>query len=111
MHVRRNDMVELMIGESRGTRGRILRAMPRENRVVVEGVNLMWKHVRPGPQYQSGGRVEREAPIDASNVMLLCQDRDCQRYDKPVRTRVLVNPDGTKARVCVKCGKPIVTPQ
>jgi len=111
LHVRRNDRVQVTAGTSAGHAGRVVRAMPEENRVVVEGANLRWKHVRPSQQNQRGGRVQREAPIDASNVMLLCQNRECARHDRPVRTRVSVGPDGVKARVCVRCGKPIITPE
>jgi len=111
LHVRRDDLVEVIAGDYKGTRGRVLKAMPREGKVVVEGVNMVWKHVRRSMRNPRGGRTEQEAPIDASNVMLLCQNRDCPRYDKPVRVRVGRNPDGTKSRLCVKCGKAIVAAQ
>ena len=108
LHVRSNDMVEVITGEYKGVRGRVLRAMPGDGRVVVKGVNVVWKHVRPDRENPQGGRIEREAPIDASNVMLLCQNRECQRHDQPVRTRTGVAEDGSKQRVCVKCEHPIV---
>ena len=110
-HIRRNDQVEVMAGESKGSRGRVLRVMPGENKVVVEGVNLVWKHLKPSRERPRGGRVEREAPIAVSNVMLLCQNRACERHDRPVRTRMVVNSDRTKDRVCVRCRRPIVTQQ
>lgn len=108
LHVRSDDRVEVIAGEYKGVRGRLLRAMPKEGRVVVEGVNIVLKHVRPDRENPQGGRIEREAPIDASNVMLLCQNRECDKHDQPVRTRKKVEPDGSKDRVCVKCGHPIV---
>ena len=111
LHVRRNDQVEVIAGESKGSRGRVLRVMSRENKVVVEGANLVWKHLKPSRERARGGRVEREAPIDVSNVVLLCQNRACERHDRSVRTRIVVNADRTKDRVCVKCGRPIVTQQ
>jgi large subunit ribosomal protein L24 len=107
LHVRRNDMVEVITGNDRGQRARVLSAMPREGKVLVEGVNLVWKHVRPSRQHQRGGRIEKEAPMDASNVMLLCQNRECEKHDRPVRTRSAAAQDGTKQRVCVKCGHAI----
>jgi large subunit ribosomal protein L24 len=107
LHVRRNDMVEVITGEYKGVRGQILRAMPKEGRVLVEDVNLVWKHVKPSRDNPQGGRSRREAPINASNVMLLCQNRECEKHDQPVRTRTKVEPDGSKDRVCVKCGHPI----
>lgn len=108
LKVRRNDMVEVVTGDSRGTRGRVLRTIPDKGRVVVEGVNIVWKHMRPGLK-QRGGRVEREAPIHVSNVMLLCQNKECPRHDKPVRVRIVRNADGTKNRACIKCGAAIVS--
>ena len=111
LHVRRNDIVEVITGEDRGRRGRILRVIPQEGKLVVEGINMVWKHVRPGRQHPRGGRIEREASIQASNVMLVCQNRDCERHDRPVRTRKTVSDDGTKQRVCVKCGQPVQTQQ
>ena len=112
LHIRRNDTVEIIAGAQRGSRGRVLRALPQKGKIVVERVNVVWKHVRPHPQrHPRGGRIEREMPIDASNAMLLCQNRECERHDRPVRTRTLVGADGVKRRVCVKCNKPIITPQ
>ncbi len=84
--------------------------MPPEGKVIVEGANLVWKHVKPSREHPRGGRIQREAPITASNVMLLCENRECARYDRPVRTRKVVDPDGTKVRACVRCGKLIATP-
>ncbi len=109
LKVRRGDMVEVVVGDYKGKRGRVLRAIPSERRVVVEGVNMIWKHVRRSPRQPRGGRIEREAPIQVSNVMLLCQNRECPRHDKPVRVRIVRNPDGTKSRACVKCSAAIVS--
>ncbi len=107
LHVRRGDMVEAVAGNQRGMRGRVLRALPQQGRVLVEGLNMAWKHIRRSREHPSGGRIQREAPIDASNVMLICQNRDCARYDRPVRTRTAMREDGNKLRVCVKCGHEI----
>lgn len=107
LHVRRGDTVEVIAGNARGARGRVLRAMPQEGRVVVEGINMVWKHMRPTQQNPSGGRMQLEAPIHASNVMLICPNRECERYDRPVRTRARRTEDGNKMRVCVKCGAEI----
>ena len=112
LHIRSNDTVQIVAGAGRGSRGRVLRALPGKGKILVEGVNVVWKHVRPDPRrHPRGGRDEREMPIDASNAMLLCQNRECERHDRPVRTRTLVDDDGKKHRVCVKCSKPIITPQ
>ncbi len=103
VHVRRGDTVEVVSGAGRGARGRIIRVLPQKNKVVVEGVNMVWKHLKPNRQNPRGGRLEMEAPIDASNVMLVCQNRECARFDRPVRSRTRVNDDGTKVRCCSKC--------
>lgn len=111
LHVRRNDTVEIITGADKGRRGRVLATMPDRGRIVVEGANMVWKHVKPSQQRQRGGRIEIEAPLDVSNVMLLCQNRDCQSYDKPVRTRMAVDDKNVKQRVCAKCGEPIAAQQ
>ena len=107
LHVRRGDMVEVTVGNARGVRGRILRAMPSKGKVIIEGVNLRWKHLQRTRGQQSGGRIEIEAPIDASNVMLLCPNRECEKHDKPVRIRTIVADDGRRQRACAKCGAEI----
>ncbi|MCD6415174.1 MAG: 50S ribosomal protein L24 [Planctomycetes bacterium] len=109
LQVRRGDTVEVISGNARGARGRILRAMPRARKVVVEGVNLRWKHMRATRQGQQGGRVSIEAPMDASNVMLICPNGECERANRPVRTRSAVTDEGRKIRVCAKCGAEIPT--
>jgi len=104
LHVRSDDIVEVITGVYEGLRGRVLRSLPREGKVVVEGVNVRYKHVKRNQRNQQGGRIEMEAPIDASNVMLVCQNRECEKFDQPVRVRKQVQEDGTKVRACVKCG-------
>jgi len=107
LHVRRGDTVEVISGAARGQRGRVIRAMPDKGKVVVEGVNMVWKHLKRSQQRPRGGRVEMESPLDASNVMLVCPNRECRRFDKPVRTRTVLREDGTKMRTCAKCGAEI----
>lgn len=109
--IRRDDTVEITTGVYAGARGRVLRTFPRDGKVVVEGVNVKWKHVRRSQRYPRGGRIEIEAPIDASNVMLICPNRECERFDRPVRIRNEVREDGTKARRCVRCGAEIPRPE
>jgi large subunit ribosomal protein L24 len=104
LHVRRGDTVEITAGSSRGARGRILRTIPREGRVVVEGANMVWKHVKRSRENPQGGRIQVEAPLSASNVMLICVNRNCDKFDRPVRTRSMVREDGTKSRACARCG-------
>ena len=96
--------MEVIAGNFRGSRGRILKAMPKERKVVVEGVNMVWKHLRPAAGRPSGGRIQVEAPLDASNVSLLCPNRDCPKHDQPVRTRNVPGNDGSRQRACARCG-------
>ena len=111
LQVRRGDTVQVTCGSARGLRGRVLRAVPEKGRIVIEGVNLVWKHMRPSREHPAGGRIQVEAALDASNVMLICPNRECARYDKPVRAKSAVRGDGRKVRACAKCGAEIPTPE
>ena len=71
MHVRKGDQVVVLSGEQRGERGKILKVFPKRNRVIVEGINFIKRHTKPSQQYPQGGIIEREAPIHASNVMII----------------------------------------
>ena len=102
MSIKKGDKVEVLSGKDRGKQGVVLRAMPKEGKVVVEGVAIVKKAVKPNPQNQQGGIVSQEAAIDASNVNLVCPAGG-------KRTRVgheAGELDGkkTKLRVCKKCG-------
>jgi large subunit ribosomal protein L24 len=104
MRIRRDDVVEVVSGNDRGARGRVLRAIPKDRRVVVESVNIRKKHqsaVQAGRGQVQAGIIQFEAPIDVSNVMLICPNCD-------ERTRVgLRREDGVVIRVCKKCGEDI----
>lgn len=69
VHIRKNDMVEVICGDHRGARGKVLRIDPKGGQVVVEGVNMVFRHVRPTRRNPQGGRVQKEAPIHISNVL------------------------------------------
>jgi large subunit ribosomal protein L24 len=98
-HVRRNDTVKVLAGKSKGRTGRVLRVYPAEGRAIVEGVNFVRKHTRANPQKNvQGGILEREAPIDASNLMVVCSE--CGR---PTRVGHTIQDDGKKVRVCRRC--------
>ena len=68
-HIRKNDVVEVISGDHRGARGKILRVNPKRGQVVVEGVNMVYRHVRPTRRNPQGGRVQKEAPLHISNVL------------------------------------------
>ena len=97
--VRKNDNVLVTTGKDRGKRGRVLKVLPEKNRVVVEGLNVIKRHTKPNPQRQiKGGVVEREAPMHASNVQIVCPE--CGKATR-VGRRILG--DGRKVRICRKC--------
>jgi len=101
VHVRRGDRVRVMRGNFRGQEGTVLRVLTKENRVVVEGVNQRIRHQRPSPSNEEGGRITFEAPIHASNVMLVDPSSN-----EP--TRVRRKGEGRdKERVSVRSGNPI----
>ena len=97
--IRRNDNVVVITGKDRGKRGRVLKVVPSTNRLVVEGVNFIKRHTKPNPQRQvKGGVVEREAPLHASNVQIVCPE-----CSKPTRLGRKILADGRKVRICRKC--------
>nr|WP_251106823.1 50S ribosomal protein L24 [Alloacidobacterium dinghuense] len=99
MNIQRNDQVEVIAGTDKGKRGRVLRVVPDENRILVEHVRMIKKNVRPNPQRNiKGGIAEQEAPIHLSNVALVCPS--CG----PTRVGHKFEGD-TKVRVCKKCGQ------
>lgn len=99
MHIRADDIVEVISGNSRGERGKVLKIYPKEGKVVVEGVNRVYKHMRRSQKNPQGGRLSKEMPIDVSNVMLI----DPQT-DKPTRVGVRTASDGTRERYAKRSG-------
>ena len=102
VHVRSGDTVVVISGKDRGKRGKVLRVVPKLGRVVVEGVNVAKKHVRPNQKVLQGGIIDQENPVAASNVMLIC--RSCH---EPARTGTAVLEDGRRVRRCTRCGETI----
>lgn len=102
LHVRRGDTVLVLTGKDRGKRGKVLRALPDRGRVIVEGVNVVKRHQKPTRQVMQGGIIEKEAPIHASNVMLVCP-----RCGSPTRVGRRRREDGRGVRVCKRCGEDI----
>jgi len=99
--IKKDDTVEVIAGEDRGRRGTVLRVLPKEQRVVVSKVNMITKHqraVRAGRSQVQAGRIQYEAPIHLSNVMLVCPH--CKAA---TRVGFEVTEDGSKVRVCLKC--------
>ncbi len=99
MLIRSGDLVEVRTGNARGTRAKVLAVQPTKGRLVVEGVNRVYRHVKRSQKNQQGGRLSKEMPIDASNVLLVCT-----ACSKPTRLGVKVAADGGRSRVCRACG-------
>jgi large subunit ribosomal protein L24 len=104
MHVHKDDIVEVITGDDAGgaqarKTGRVLRTLPDKGKVVVEGINKVYKHLKPSRQNPQGGRLSKEMPIDVSNVLLYCAT--CRRG---VRIGRRYADDGAKERYCKKCG-------
>ena len=100
-HITKGDKVRVIRGEARGKEGNVLKVLPKKNRVVVDGVNIIKKHKR-ATQQAEGGIIEYPAPIHLSNVMLLDP-----KSGEPTRIRRRVNKDGSMERLAVKSGQPI----
>jgi large subunit ribosomal protein L24 len=98
MKIRKNDTVLVTAGKDRGKRGKVRFAYPKKNRVIVEGINFIKKHSRARGQVRQAGIIDLEAPIDVSNVMLLCQ-----KCNRPTRVGFTSLEDGRKVRICRKC--------
>ncbi len=99
--IKREDFVVVIAGKDRGKRGKVLRVIPKKQRVVVEGVNIVKKHQKPTAN-SPGGIIEKPAPIHVSNVMLICP-----KCGTPTRVGFTFLEDGTKVRKCKKCGEVI----
>jgi large subunit ribosomal protein L24 len=100
LHVKKDDMVMIIAGKEKGKSGKVTRIFPDKGRLKVEGLNVVKRHTRPSRTNQEGGIVEKEAPLDASNVQLLCG-----ACSKPTRTGIRVLEDGSKVRYCKKCNE------
>ncbi len=101
MKIRVGDKVEVIAGKDKGKQGEVLQTLPKENRVIVEGVNMVTKHIKPSQQDPEGGIISREAPIHVSNVAYY--DEKAKSITKISYERV----DGRKVRVSRKTGKQI----
>lgn len=100
MHIRKNDTVLVITGKYKGRRGRVLRVFPKEQRVLVEGVNMCKRHTRPSQRNQQGGIVEREAPIHVSNVAPWCE-----AVNGPSKIVMKRLEDGSRVRVYKATGE------
>jgi large subunit ribosomal protein L24 len=102
MRIRKNDMVRVISGNDKGKEGKILKVFPGSNRVIVEKVNMIKRHTRATKDVPQGGIIEKEGPINASNVMLICPNTS-----KPTRIGKDILSDGSRARVSKRSGEMI----
>lgn len=100
MRIKKGDNVQIIAGKDLGKSGKVLRVLPKEGRVVVEGVNRVKKHQKPTRALPQGGINRIETPLNVSNVMLICE-----RCNKPTRVGVKVLQNQEKVRFCKKCGE------
>jgi large subunit ribosomal protein L24 len=98
VHVKKGDTVYVLSGKDRGQKGKVLQVIPEDNKVIIEGVNMIAKHAKPRGRNQQGGIIKKEAAIHASNVLLICP-----KCGKPAKVGKMLLEDGKKARVCKKC--------
>jgi large subunit ribosomal protein L24 len=102
MHIRVGDTVEVISGNDRGSRGKVLKVDRAAGKLVVEGMNRVFKHMRRSQRNPQGGRLSKEMPMQLSNVLLVCS-----ACSKPTRTGARVAADGGKERYCKKCSASI----
>lgn len=103
VHVKTGDTVVVLSGKSKGKEGKVLEVSPKEQKVIIEGVNMVTKHVKPRQMGQPGGRIEAEGPVRACKVML-----KCPKCHKPTRQAHKLVGEGNgqkKMRLCKKCGE------
>jgi large subunit ribosomal protein L24 len=101
-NLKKEDKVKIITGKDKGKIGKVLKVNRKKQRVLIENVNIIKRHQRPSAQNRQGGIIETEAPLDWSNVMLMCN-----KCVKPVRIKMQQLDDGKKVRVCRKCNEQI----
>ena len=99
LKIRKGDRVRVLTGKDRGKEGEVMRAMPAERKVIVEGVNVAKKHQGPTRATQQGGIIDRDMPLPVANVALVCP-----ACSKATRVGYKFDASGQKVRVCKKCG-------
>lgn len=102
MKIKKDDTVKVMAGKDQGKTGKVHRAIPKENKVVVSGINIIKRHIRARPGLRQAGRVESEAPMSVAKVALLCP-----KCERPTRVGYQLLEGGGKVRICRKCGQAI----
>ena len=99
-NIKKDDKVKIIAGKDKGKIGKVLKVNRKKNRLLVEKINIVKRHTRPSQKSRQGGIIEKEMPIQWSNVMVMCN-----KCVKPARIKMQRLEDGNKVRVCVKCGE------
>ena len=99
LRIKKGDRVRVLTGKDRGKEGVVMRALPSAGKVIVEGINIAKKHQKPTRATMQGGIIDKDMPLDVSNVALLCPK------DGATRVGYKINAAGEKARICRKCGQ------
>jgi large subunit ribosomal protein L24 len=100
VHVKTGDTVVVLSGKDKGKKGKVLAVSPKEGKVIVEKINIVSKHIKPRRMGEPGGIIKAEGAMYASKVQVVCP-----RCKKPTRVGHKIYDDGTKSRICVKCGE------
>jgi large subunit ribosomal protein L24 len=98
LKIKKGDRVVVLTGKDRGKKGEVMRALPGEGKVIVDGVNVAKKHQRPTKATMQGGNIDKDMPIPVANVAIVCPS-----CGKATRVGFKIDGDGTKVRVCKKC--------
>ncbi|GMT47491.1 MAG: 50S ribosomal protein L24 [bacterium] len=98
LKIKKSDKVIVISGKEKGKQGKILSIIPKKNRVIVQSVNMIKRHMKPSRQYSQGGIIEKEGALHISKIMLVCP-----RCQKPSRISNHILDDGRKVRLCKRC--------
>jgi large subunit ribosomal protein L24 len=98
LSIKKNDTVLVVTGKEKGKKGRVISVEPKKDKILIERINIIKRHMKPSKKYSQGGIIEKEAPLHISNVMLVCS-----KCGKPTRLGNTILSDGKKTRICKKC--------
>ncbi len=98
--IRKGDIVRVIAGNDKGREGEVLQVLPKERRIIVKGVRMITRHLRPSAKHREGGIIQQEGPLDVSNVLLICPE-----CDRPTRVGFVITESGEKLRQCKQCKK------
>jgi large subunit ribosomal protein L24 len=101
-HVKKGDMVVVLSGDDKGKVGQVLKVDPTKGKVLVQGINRVYKHMKPSRRHPRGGRIQKEMPVNISNVSPVDP-----KANRPTRVRFVVHEDGSKERIAKKSGTPL----